>query len=77
MNESLPAAPSLVDMDKLGAELQVPGEVAKFAPKFRATPTLSQTAGDLRKLVSDLQRAHEEYGRQIKQFADEILRVIG
>jgi hypothetical protein len=81
MNEILPKAPSLVDMDKLGAELEptsVPAEVARFAPsKYRATTTLSQTTSDLRKVISDMQRAHDEYALKMKAHWDELLRIIG
>jgi hypothetical protein len=79
MSENLPKVPSLVDMDKLGSELeQPPPEVARFAPsKYRATTTLSQTTNDLRKVISDMQRAHDEYTLKIKAHWDELLRIIG
>lgn len=74
MNEV--TAPSLVDLDKLGAEI-FPAEV-KFAPeKYRASSTLSQATNDLRKRVTDLMRKHDEYAMHFKAQCDEILRMIG
>lgn len=71
--------PSLVDMERLGAEIgTLPAEVTKLAPaKYRVPTTLGQTLNDLKKQINDLQRTHDEYTRQFKQSLDELLRIIG
>ena len=75
MNEA--TVPSLVDMDKLGAEI-LPAEVTKFAPeKYRTSSTLSQTANDLRKKINNVLRKNDEHTAWLKQECDEILRMIG
>lgn len=52
--------------------------VSKFAPaKYRAQSTLTQTTSDMRKVISEAQRAHDDYARQMKQHWDELLRLIG
>jgi hypothetical protein len=80
MNEVLPTAPSLVDLDRLAGELQqpVPAEVAKFAPatKYRSPTTLGQTLSDLRRVVGDMQRATDEHALKMKAFMDEVLRIL-
>ena len=78
MSGDLSKAPSLVDLEKLGVELDTPPEVAKFAPaKYRQPTTLSQTTNDMRKQVNDLLRRHDEYTAQLKAACDELLRIIG
>jgi hypothetical protein len=39
--------------------------------------TLSQTANDMRKVINDLMRKHDEQTANIKQQFDELLRMIG
>lgn len=74
MNE---VAPTLVDLDKLGAEI-LPAEVTKFAPeKYRTQATLSQTTNDMRKRINDILRKHDEYTMHLKAQCDELLRMIG
>lgn len=73
---SMAAIPNSV-IDGVERELIDPN-VSKFAPaKYRATSTLTQTTSDLRKVISDMQRAHEDYARQMKSHWDELLRIIG
>jgi hypothetical protein len=65
---SMPAGPpSLVDMDRLGREIDPPAEVSKFAPaKYRMTTPLSQWQNDMRRKLTEA-----------RQLIDDALRDIG